>query len=98
MPKNDDDSQLWLFCLVDETGRFSLNSAADGRYVNELCNFGTNAYNPLWNTYILQEKGGMFSIRNAGHGGNSYWMVNGKYPSTANIPLAESFLFKIVEK
>ena len=98
MDKKDDNSQLWLFCLVDETGRFSLNSAADGRYVNELCNFGTNAYNPLWNTYILQEKGGMYSIRNAGHGGNNYWVVDGNHPSTANIPWAESFLFKITKK
>ena len=98
MGKSDDDSQLWQFNLVDETGRFNLTSAADGRYVNELCNFGTNAYNPLWNTYILQEKGGMYSIRNAGNGGNSYWMVNGKHPSTANIPWAESFQFTIVKK
>ena len=98
MPKSDDASQLWLFCLVDETGRFSLNSAADGRYVNELCNFGTNDYNATWNTYVLQEKGGMFSIQNAGNAGRNYWVVDGKHPSTANIPLAESFLFSIVKK
>lgn len=94
--RRDDNSQLWRFNLVEETGRFSLTSVADDRYVNEICNFGTNAYSPLWNTYILQEKGGLFSIRNAGNGGNNYWIVNGRYPSTANIPLAESFLFKIV--
>ena len=98
MDKKDDISQLWLFCLVDETGRFSLNSAADGRYVNELGYFGTNQYNPQWNTYVLQEKGGMYSIRNAGHGGNNYWVVDGNHPSTANIPWAESFLFKIEKK
>ena len=97
MPKSDDASQLWLFCLVDETGRFSLNSAADGRYVNELCNFGTNDYNATWNTYVLQEKGGMFSIQNAGNAGRNYWVVDGKHPSTANVPLAESFLFSIVK-
>ena len=98
MDKKDDNSQLWLFNLVDETGRFSLTSAADGRYVNELGYFGTNQYNPLWNTYVLQEKGGMYSIRNAGHGGNNYWVVDGNHPSTANIPWAESFLFKIEKK
>ena len=98
MPKSDDASQLWLFCLVDETGRFSLNSAADGRYVNELCNFGTNDYNATWNTYVLQEKGGMFSIQNAGNAGRNYWVVDGKHPSTANISWAESFQFKIVKK
>ena len=98
MPKSDDASQLWLFCLVDETGRFSLNSAADGRYVNELCNFGTNDYNAAWNTYVLQEKGGMFSIQNAGNAGRNYWVIDGKHPSTANVPLAESFQFSIVKK
>ena len=98
MARRDDDSQLWRFNLVDETGRFSLTSAADDRYVNEICNFGTNAYNPQWNTYILQEKGGFFSIRNAGNGGNNYWIVDGKHISTANIPAAESFHFKIVNK
>ena len=98
MARRDDDSQLWRFNLVDETGRFSLTSAADDRYVNEICNFGTNAYNPQWNTYILQEKGGLFSIRNAGNGGNNYWIVDGKHISTANIPAAESFQFKIVNK
>lgn len=96
--REGDNSQLWSFNLVDETGRFSLTSVADGRYVNELCRFGVNQYNPQWNTYVLQEKGGVFSIRNAGHGGNNYWMIEGKHPSTANIPWAESFLFKIVKE
>ena len=98
MDKNDSASQLWQFNLVDETGRFSLTSAADGRYVNELGNFGTNPYNALWNTYVLLEKGGTFAIRNAGNGGTNFWIVNGKHPSTANIPLAEAYQFTIVKK
>ncbi len=98
MAKRDDVSQLWHFNLVDETGRFNLVSAADGRYVNEVCNFGTNPYNPLWNTYVLTEKGGAYAIRNAGNGGSSYWIVNGKHISTANIPTAESYQFQIVVK
>ena len=96
--KADDDSQLWRFTLVDETGRFNLTSVADERYVNEICNFGTNPYNPMWNTYILIEKGGVFAIRNAGNGGTNFWIVNGKHPSTANIPLAEAYQFTIVKK
>ena len=98
MAKKDDDSQLWQFNLVDETGRFNLSSAADGRYLNELGNFGTNPYNADWNTYILLEKGGTFAIRNAGNGGTHFWVVNGKHPSTANIPLAEAYQFTIVKK
>jgi hypothetical protein len=98
MAKKEDDSQLWQFNLVDETGRFSLTSAADGRYVNELCYFGTNQYNAQWNTYILFEKGGAFAIRNAGHGGSNFWVVDGNRASTANIPLAEAYQFTIVKK
>ena len=98
MAKKDDDSQLWQFNLVDETGRFNLTSVADGRYVNEVCNFGANPYNPQWNTYVLLEKGGAFAIRNAGNGGTNFWIVNGKHPSTANIPLAEAYQFTIVKK
>ena len=98
MAKRDDDSQLWHFNLIDETGRFNLISAADERYVNEVCNFGTNPYNPLWNTYVLTEKGGSYAIRNAGNGGSNYWIVNGKHISTANIPAAESYQFQIVVK
>ena len=98
MEKSGDDSQLWRFTLVDETGRFNLTSVADERYVNEVCNFGTNPYNPMWNTYILLEKGGAFAIRNAGNGGTHFWIVNGKHPSTATIPLAEAYQFTIVKK
>jgi hypothetical protein len=98
MAKKDDDSQLWQFNLVDETGRFNLTSVADGRYVNEVCNFGANPYNPQWNTYVLLEKGEVFAIRNAGNGGTNFWIVNGKHPSTANIPLAEAYQFTIVKK
>ena len=96
--KSGDESQLWYFNLVEETGRFSLVSAADKRYVNELGNFGTNPYNPLWNTYVLLEKGGVFAIRNAGNGGSNFWVVDGKHPSTANVPLAEAYQFTIVKK
>ena len=96
--KNDSNSQLWIFNLVDETGRFKLVSAADNRFVNELGYFGTNAYNATWNTYVLQEKGGMFSIQNAGNAGRNYWVIDGKHPSTANVPLAEAYQFTIVKK
>ena len=93
-----DSSQLWHLNLVVETGRFNLISAADGRYVNEIGNFGSNPYNALWNTYVLTEQNGKFAIRNAGNGGSSYWIVNGKHISTANIPAAESYQFQIEVK
>ena len=63
--------------------------------MNEICNFGTNAYNPLWNTYVLTEQNGKYAIRNAGNGGSQFWIVNGKHPATANIPVAEAYQFTI---
>jgi hypothetical protein len=98
MERKEDSSQLWHLNLVVETGRFNLISAADGRYVNEIGNFGSNPYNALWNTYVLTEQNGKFAIRNAGNGGSSYWIVNGKHISTANIPAAESYQFQIEVK
>lgn len=88
-------TQLWKFQVVEETGRFKLVSARDNRYVNELGNFGTNPYDNTWNTYIIHEKGGVFCIQNAGNSGNSYWTVDGNRISNANLPAAESFLFRI---
>lgn len=95
--REGDKAQLWRFTLVEETGRYNLTSAADDRYVNEICNFGTNQYNPLWNTYVLTEQNGKFAIRNAGNGGTSFWIVEGNRTGTANIPLAEAYLFTIVK-
>ena len=95
MERKEDSSQLWHLNLVVETGRFNLISAADGRYVNEIGNFGTNPYNALWNTYVLTEQNGKFAIRNAGNGGSSYWIINGNRPGTANIPVAEAYQFTI---
>lgn len=93
--REGDKAQLWVLTIVEETGRYNLKSAADGRYVNEVCNFGTNPYNPLWNTYVLTEQNGKFAIRNAGNGGNSYWIVDGKRLGTANIPTAEAYQLTI---
>ena len=97
MERKEDSSQLWHLNLVVETGRFNLISAADGRYVNEICNFGTNPYNALWNTYVLTEQNGKFAIRNAGNGGSQFWIVDGKRLSTANIPVAEAYLWTITK-
>ncbi|MBQ2969275.1 MAG: beta-N-acetylglucosaminidase domain-containing protein [Bacteroidaceae bacterium] len=95
--REGDKAQLWVLTIVEETGRYNLKSAADDRYVNEICNFGTNQYNPLWNTYVLTEQNGKFAIRNAGNGGSQFWIVNGKQPGTANIPTAEAYQWTITK-
>ena len=41
------------FTLSLDGGFYKIVSKADGRYVNEKGNFGTNAYSQTWNTYNL---------------------------------------------
>lgn len=70
--------QEWVIKLDAVTGRYEIRNSKDGRYLNELCNFGVNPYSADWNTYIIVKNDeGKFSIQNAGSGGNAYWGVNG---------------------
>lgn len=90
------DQQLWKFTPVEGTGRFKLTNHKDGRYVNELGNFGNNAYSDDWNTYILTELGGMFSIQNAGSAGTQFWTVADGRIQPGSAPRKDSYLFKII--
>lgn len=67
--------QVWTIRYVPETGRYSIISAEDGRYVNELGDFGENPYSDEWNTYVFTPLGGMWAIQNAGKSGNNFWQV-----------------------
>lgn len=97
--REGDDAQLWRFSLVKENGRYILENVADGRYLNEICNFGKpDAYSPDWNTYILTEQDGKFAIRNAGNSGSNYWIIEGNRLSTAKVSQSESHIFTIVKK
>jgi alpha-L-fucosidase 2 len=44
-------TQTWTVSL--DAGYYKIVSKADGRYINEKGNFGTNAYYPDWNTYNI---------------------------------------------
>jgi hypothetical protein len=44
-------AQVWTLSL--DGGYYKIISAADGRYVNEKGNFGTNSYYQDWNTYNI---------------------------------------------
>lgn len=90
------DQQLWYFTPIEGTGRFKLTNYKDGRYVNELGNFGANAYSDDWNTYILTELGGLFSIQNAGEAGTKFWTIEDNRIQPAAIERKDSYLFRII--
>ena len=72
--------QEWVVKLDANTGRYEIRNSKDGRYLNELTNFGVNTYSPDWNTYVITKNdAGKYAIQNAGNGGDSYWGVGGDY-------------------
>ena len=88
-------TQQWKLTVDSETGRYKLVSAADNRYVNELGAFGTNSYDATWNTYVISEVGGLYSIQNAGESGTEYWTVEDNRITDAGSNRDESFIFGI---
>ncbi|MBR5235418.1 MAG: hypothetical protein IKV24_04375, partial [Bacteroidaceae bacterium] len=97
--REGDKAQLWRFIVIGENGRYRLESVADDRYVNEVCNFGKpEAYAHNWNTYILTEQDGKFAIRNAGSGGSNFWIIEGNRLSTAKTSQSEAHIFTIVKE
>ena len=94
-------AQAWKFSVDATTKRWKLVNAKDGRYVNEYANFGTNEFFSTWNTYIITELGGLFSIRNAGEAGTNYWYIDSSVtPPRINakaMDAGESYQFSIVD-
>lgn len=90
--------QVWNIRYVPETGRYSLTSAEDNRYVNELGDFGANAYSDFWNTYNFTPLGGLWAIQNGGHSGTNFWQYKTlrleKGPNTDWN--TENFMFQII--
>ena len=89
-------SQLWTFSIDNASGRFKILNASDNRYINELGNFGTNAYDAAWNSYTMTEFDGLFSIQNGGEAGTNYWYINGDRISKKEMDRSESYQFRIV--
>lgn len=70
--------QEWLIVLDPVTERYSIRNSKDERYINEIFNFGVNPYSRDWNTYIIKKNADcLFSIQNAGNGGQNFWGVDG---------------------
>lgn len=69
--------QEWDISIDPQSGRYKMTSAQNGKYVNELGNFGTNAYLSDWNTYNITMFMGKYAIQNAQSAGTNYWTVSG---------------------
>ncbi len=97
---NSNNTQLWKFVIDSKSNRYKMTSAADSRYVNELGVFGTNPYYDSWNTYLMSERGGKYSIRNAGDAGKDFWGIanenNALRIIKSDLGFDESFLFELV--
>ncbi len=90
--------QVWTIRYVPETGRYSIISAEDRRYVNELGNFGTNEYSDAWNTYTLTSLGGYFAIQNGGSSGTQFWTAKSNRVQKGDYSdwNTDNFMFMIV--
>lgn len=91
--------QEWFITMDVATDRYKIMNAQDSRYVNELGNFGVNPYSASWNTYLLENKDGKFSIQNAENGGKQYWIITDDRIrlGRSSKPGDENFVFEIVE-
>lgn len=90
--------QAWSIKYDSDTKRFSIKSAYDDRYVNELGNFGTNPYENIWHTFEIYPLGDFYAIRNGGSAGKNYWTANlsrvNKGSRTDYDP--DNFIFQII--
>ena len=74
--------QLWNIEFVEETGRYKITNAQDGRYINELGSFwankNTKKYNAEWNTYVIVKTPEGYTIQCAGRAeAAGFWTVQG---------------------
>jgi hyaluronoglucosaminidase len=90
--------QEWTISMDALTERYKVANAQDGRYINELGNFGTNTFEAAWNTYNMHRQNGKYAIQNAGSAGDKFWMfeTNRIKPSTNNKLGNSVFVFEIV--
>lgn len=97
-PKSGDalNTQAWTFSIEPATNRYKIVNVADNRNLNEMAQFGT-AYGATWNTFILQEMGGLFFIRCAGDGGSKFWEISGGRIQQGDKAESESYVFRLVE-
>ena len=99
------EAQEWRF-TIDPAGLncYKITSVADGRYINEYGVFGTNAYYPSWNTFLILTMDGMCSIQITQEAesyfkGARFWNVkNNRLEMDESLGRADSYVIKIVPK
>ena len=80
---------------------YKITSKADGRYLNEYGDFGTNQYYGDWNTYLLTTMDNQWSImwtQSAANKGAQYIVVSGERLEAKNIAHSESYTVKLIRK
>lgn len=90
------NTQAWIFSVEPETNRYKIVNVADNRNLNEMAQFGTE-YGATWNTFIMQEMGGLFFIRCAGDAGSKFWEISGGRIQQGDKAESESYVFKLIE-
>ena len=90
--------QEWTISIDPVTERYKIVNSQDGRYVNEMGNFGTNPYEAIWHSYQLSYLNGRYAIQNAGSAGNKLWLMkeNRISPATPKALKEEGYIFEIV--
>lgn len=74
----EQQKQQWN--ISKDKGYYKITSKADGRYINELGNFGTNTYYADWNTFNIYTDSIQFAIQNTQQAGTGFWI----YENTTN--------------
>ena len=97
------NAQVWIVSL--DGGYYKIVSKADGRYVNEKGNFGSNAYYVDWNTYNIYSDSIYSAIQitqnsAAQANGTFFWNVNASnaivYSTNTNIDESKDLAFEFV--
>lgn len=83
----------------DSNGRWKITLAhRTSAYINEKGVFGTNQFYSDWNTYVITEVGGMWSIQNAESAGTGYWSISSsKTIEYGQVAKKDSYLFRFTE-
>ncbi|MBD5282905.1 MAG: hypothetical protein HDS33_07765 [Bacteroides sp.] len=68
--------QIWKVRIDVNTGRYSIISLHDGRYINEIGNFGVNPYSADWNTYTITRLNGKYALQCGGNAGTKFLEAN----------------------
>lgn len=93
-------AQEWIF-TKDSNGKnfYKITNKADGRYINEYGVFGTNAYYPDWNTYLILTMDGKYSIQTTQSAGEHFWNIIGnKIEQDNSLTRSSSYVIDIVKK